>query len=75
MLDLFGAHPVAPAFRHDAAGLVNLISGGDVVDIRTDRAVIRTPAGNSLTYYLRRDCRDAVALWDLGTPDRSGAPR
>jgi hypothetical protein len=71
VLDLFGAHPVAPAYRYDAAGLVNLISGGDVVDIRTDRAVIRTPSGNSLTYYLRRDCRDAVALWDLGTPSRS----
>jgi hypothetical protein len=55
--------------------LVNLISGGDVVDIRTDRAVIRTPAGNSLTYYLRRDCSDAVALWDLGTADRSRVQR
>jgi len=75
VLDLFGAHPVAPAFRYDAAGLVNLISGGDVVDIRTDRAVIRTPAGNSLTYYLRRDCSDAVALWDLGSVDKSAAHR
>jgi hypothetical protein len=75
VLDLFGAHPVAPAYRYDAAGLVNLISGGDVVDIRTDRAVIRTPSGTSLTYYLRRDCRDAVALWDLGTVDKSAARR
>src|SRR5665213_669926 len=46
-LDLLGAHPVAPAFRYDAAADEIYQAGGDVVDIRTDRAVIRTPAGTS----------------------------
>jgi hypothetical protein len=73
-LDLFGAHPVAPAFRYDAAGLVNLISGGDVVDIRTDRAVIRTPSGTSLTYYLRRLSRCGGAVGSGHRRQVGGAP-
>jgi hypothetical protein len=64
-LDVFGVHPLAPNARFDAMGLVLLILGGDVIDIKTDRAMIRNPAGNCLTYYLRRDTAQAVALWDL----------
>jgi len=63
--DLFGVHPVAPAARYDCMGLVPLISGGEVIDMRTDRATIRMTSGNGLVYYLRRPNPDAVPIWDL----------
>jgi hypothetical protein len=66
-LDVFGAHPVKPNDRFDAMGLVPLIRGGEVIDVKSDMAVIRMPTGNNLTYYLRRDSREAVALWALSS--------
>jgi hypothetical protein len=64
-LDVFGAHPVAPAVRYDAAGLVQLISGGEVIAIRTDRATIRAMLSRSELTYLRSPRAGVVALWDL----------
>ena len=66
-LDVFGAHPVKPNDSFDAMGLVPLIRGGEVIDVKSDMAVIRMPTGNNLTYYLRRDSREAVALWALSS--------
>lgn len=63
--DLFGVHPLAPNDRYDAMGLVPLIRGGEVVEVRPDLAVIRNSSGNCRTYYLRRESADAVALWEL----------
>lgn len=67
--DLFGVHPVAPAARYDCMGLVPLIGGGEVIDMKPDRATIRMSSGNCLVYYLRRPNLGAVLMWDL----RSGA--
>jgi hypothetical protein len=63
-LDVFGVHARAPAVRYDAAGLVPLISGGEIVAIMADRATIRGWGGGLLT-YLRRPRSGAVALWEL----------
>jgi hypothetical protein len=65
--DIFGVHPLKPRVRFDAMGLVSLIRGGDVIDVQVDRAVIRMPTGNNLTYYLRRHFSEAVTLWELET--------
>ena len=68
-LDVFGAHPVAPAVRYDAAGLVQLISGGEVIAVRADRATIRARLSRSELTYLRSPRAGAVALWDLPATD------
>jgi len=64
-VDVFGVHPLAPSARYDGMGLVPLISGGQVVDIKPDRATIMTPSEETLVYYLRRESRIAIPLWDL----------
>ena len=64
-LDVFGVHPTKPADRYDAMGLVPLIGGGEVTGVQPDRAVIRTPSGNCLIYYLRREHPEAVAIWEV----------
>jgi hypothetical protein len=69
---VFGAHPVAPAVRYDAAGLVQLISGGEVIAIRTDRATIRAKLSRSELTYLRSPRSGVVALWEL-LPTKGGA--
>jgi len=63
--DAFGVHPLAPNARYDAMGLVPLIRGGEIVDLTPRRATIRMPGGNCLTYYLRRESSEAIALWDM----------
>ena len=64
-LDVFGAHPIAPGARYDAAGLVLLIDGGEVIAIRLDRATIRSRLSPSELTYLRTPKAGVVALWDL----------
>jgi len=63
-LDLFGAHPIAPAARYDLMGLVPLIRGHEVVAMDVKRATTRARSGNLLT-YLRRPMAGAVLLWEL----------
>jgi hypothetical protein len=65
--DVFGLNPAAPAARQDSKGLVALIGGGEVTDIRVDRATIKMPSGNCMTYYLRRPTGGAVVVWKLAT--------
>ena len=50
-LDLFGAHPAAPAARLDSKGLVLLLNGCLVVALTEDSAVIKTPLDRSLTFH------------------------
>ena len=64
-LDVFGAHPIAPGARYDAAGLVTLINGGEVIAIRSDRATIRARLSPSELTYLRTPRAGVVALWDV----------
>jgi hypothetical protein len=75
VLDVFGVHPLAPNARYDAMGLIPLIRGGALVDIRSDRAVIKSRSGNNLTFYLRRDSAEAVALWDLAADPQKENPQ
>ncbi len=63
--DVFGVCPQAPAARYEGMGLVALILGGEVIEVGTDRAIIRSMGGGCLTYYLRRPRPDSVAVWDL----------
>ncbi len=53
ILDVFGVHPLAPAARYDAMGLVLLIRGGEVIALDERRATIRMPSGAELTYLKR----------------------
>jgi hypothetical protein len=69
-LDLFGAHPVAPAARYDSAGLALLLRGGAVTEINAKAATISMPSGARLTFR-RRDNRDGVPLWTLRTSGRT----
>ncbi len=64
-LDVFGVHPKAPGARYDAAGLVVLINGGDVISIKSDRATIQSNGGKALLTYLRRPRTGTVALWEI----------
>lgn len=66
--DLFGVHPLAPAARFDAMGLVLIIGGGEVVSIDERSATIRSP-GRQLLVYMRRSSNDAVCLWDRKFPE------
>jgi hypothetical protein len=67
-IDLFGVHPIAPAARFDAMGLVLIISGGEVVSINERSATIRSPGGQLLV-YMRRPSNEAVCLWDRECDD------
>lgn len=49
-LDLFGVHPLAPASRFDAMGLVPLLRGGRVTALTDRTAMIRMPSWATLTY-------------------------
>ena len=66
-LDVFGVHPIAPAARFDAAGLVLLISSGEVLAINHMSATIKSRSSNSTLTYLRTPREGAVALWALQT--------
>src|SRR5262249_55476243 len=63
-LDLFGAHRLRPLARYDAAGLVVVLDGAEVVALTVDCAEIRTRSG-ALQHYRRRPFNEPgrVALW------------
>src|SRR5262249_25385378 len=64
--DLFGVHRQKPMARYDAAGLVVLLDGGDIVALTADCAEIRTRSG-ALQRYRRRPFHGSgqVLLWEL----------
>jgi hypothetical protein len=64
-LDLFGAHPKAPAARYSCMGLVPLISGGRVVALTASTAVIEQQSGARLTYTRRPPEAECVPVWEL----------
>jgi hypothetical protein len=41
-VQLLGVHPYAPAARYDAMGLVLLIKGGEVIELQSQCATIRS---------------------------------
>jgi hypothetical protein len=55
MADLFCADRHRPYARVDLAGLVWFIGSGEVVELTTDRAVIRKSSGARQTFYRRLD--------------------
>jgi hypothetical protein len=63
-LDVFGAHPTHPLQRLDAAGLIVLLCGAEVVALTADTARIRKRSGAILSYE-RRPRPGAVPLWEL----------
>jgi hypothetical protein len=64
--DLFGVHPLAPAARFDAMGLVLLIRGGDVLSLDCKHARLKTVGGSSLVFRKPRNPY-AVPVWGLAT--------
>lgn len=65
-LDLFGAHQQRPLARYDAAGLVILLDGAQVIAMSTDTAEIRTRSGARQCYVRRAFTEPGqVALWEL----------
>ena len=65
-LDVFGVHREKPVERFDAAGLVWLLRGAEVVAITEMMAKLKTTSGATQT-YARRDPEhpEAVAVWEL----------
>jgi hypothetical protein len=65
-LDVFGVHGTKPAERFDAAGLVWLLRGAEVVAIGETTAKLKTTSG-AVQSYTRHDPEhpEAVALWRL----------
>ncbi|MGB9151824.1 MAG: hypothetical protein WCD70_01925 [Alphaproteobacteria bacterium] len=64
-VDVFGVNPDAPECRYDGAGLVPLLTGRRVCDIRKDTAQIDCGAGIIQTFQRKTMAADAVALWLL----------
>ena len=63
-LDLFGAHPLAPAARFDCAGLLILLGAATVQGLDRHGADILTGPGFVLRY--RKPCAGGgVALWEI----------
>ena len=64
-IELFGVHPIAPAARFDAMGLIPLMRGSTIRELTPDAALIASPSGGRLTF--RRDPQPhAVLIWELG---------
>ena len=65
-LDVFGVHGAKPVERFDAAGLVWLLRGAEVIAIAEKTAKVKTPSGAVQTFS-RRDPEhpEAVAVWSL----------
>ena len=65
-LDLFGVHRLRPLARLDAAGLVMLLNGAEVVALTPESATIRIHSG-ALQRCFRRSFAGPgqVALWNL----------
>ncbi len=67
-LDVFGCHHAKPDARLDAAGLVWLICGNEVVAIGPDAVILRTHSGASHTIRPRTVAAEGalrVAAWEL----------
>jgi hypothetical protein len=64
--DLFGVHPIAPAARYDAMGLIPLIRSGEVIEMDTQIAILRSAGGSRLVVCKPRFA-NPVALWDYRT--------
>jgi hypothetical protein len=60
ILDVFGVHPVVPASRFDAMGLIPLLHGGEVIALTDSTATIRAPSKAILTF--RRDPNPIAVL-------------
>jgi hypothetical protein len=67
--DVFGVSPrAATAAPSDAASLVMLINGGEVVAISPFSADIKATCGGAALVYLRKPRGGSVALWELAEP-------
>jgi hypothetical protein len=74
-LDLFGCDRERPFARIDRLGLLWLLSGGAVVELHRDRAVIQVEAGARQCYRRRPvEVGRVVLAWDL-TSSRVAAAR
>jgi hypothetical protein len=62
--DLLGVHPSAPASRFDAMGLLLILQGGEVEELQSECARIRTQGGSLLVYREHRYA-GSVMLWSL----------
>ena len=65
-LDLFGAHPVAPAARYDCMGLALLLKGGTIDAIDDEGASIRSRTSSTLTFRRRRNPQ-GLPLWKIAS--------
>jgi hypothetical protein len=65
-LDLFGCDRERPFARVDHLGLLWLRDGGTIVEIRRDRAILKTEGGALQTYYRRPvEVGRVVLAWEL----------
>ncbi len=65
-LDVFGVHGAKPVERFDAAGLVWLLRGAEVVAIAEKTAKVRTTSGAVQTFSRRDPVHpEGIAVWNL----------
>lgn len=62
-VDVFGLHPLAPAHRADAAGLVWLLHGHEIAALSEGEAIIRISDSRKQTFHKR--ARGGVPAWEL----------
>jgi hypothetical protein len=74
-LDLFGAHPKAPAARFSCMGLLLLVRAGRVVAITAESAVIEQQSGAHLTYTRRPPEAECIPIWELPGASCPHSPR
>lgn len=63
-VEVFGAHPDAPAVAVRCYGLGLLVGGGEVVELTAEHARIKRPSGAVLTCQ-RAAGPGAVPIWDV----------
>lgn len=63
--DLFGVHPVAPAVRFDAMGLIPLLNGDPVVALSETTATVRKVSGSIPRFRRTREVQ-SICLWEIG---------
>ena len=67
-MEIFGAHRTAPATRYDAAGLVVMMNGDEIVALTDTAATIKSQRGTTLTHQRRLTAPEGevVFIWDTG---------
>jgi hypothetical protein len=75
-LELFGVHRIAPYARLDVMGLIPMLQGARVLELRPTVAIMKRGEGNVLSFYRRNQpaIREAevTLIWNCGRANADG---